>query len=168
MGMVAPQFFVAFSRAEQKGVQSSGRRTNQKEKLMPHAIDTLIATLESAANAETDFYAAAFTRYFELCPDSRELMQHTDELMRGRMKEQVVSLLMDADAGSLEVYFKFEVANHEAYGALPQMYAHLFQACEDVARENCELPWGSEEDAAWAKQRRVLLELIGRHSTVEA
>ncbi len=133
---------------------------------MPHAIDTLIATLESAATAEPDFYGAAFSRYFELCPDSRELMQHTDELMRGRMMEQVVSLLMDADAGSLEVYFKFEVGNHEAYGAQPHMYAHLFQACEDVTRECCALPWGSEEDVAWAKQRRVLLELIGRYSSV--
>ncbi len=132
---------------------------------MPLAIDTLIATLESAAAAEPDFYAKTFARYFELCPDSAELMLHTDELMRGRMMEQVVSLLMDADAGSLEVYFKFEVANHEAYGAKPQMYAHLFQACEDVTRVHCTLPWGSDEDVAWAKQRRVLLTLINRYTS---
>lgn len=133
---------------------------------MSFAIDTLIATLESAAAVEPDFYGATFSRYFELCPDSRELMQHTDEMMRGRMMEQVVGLLMDADAESLEVYFKFEVGNHEAYGAQPHMYAHLFQACEDVTRELCTLPWGPEEDAAWAKQRRVLLEMIGRYSSV--
>lgn len=133
---------------------------------MPHAIDTLIATLENAATAVPDFYGLAFERYFELCPDSRDLMLHTDDLMRGRMMEQVVTLLMDGDVGGLEVYFKFEVGNHEAYGAKPHMYAHLFQACEDVAKEHCTLPWGSEEDVAWAKQRRVLLELIGRYSSV--
>lgn len=132
---------------------------------MALAIETLIATLESAATAEPDLYGKTMARYFELCPDSADLMSHTDEMMRGRMMEQVVTLLMDADVGALEVYFKFEVGNHEAYGAKPHMYAHLFQACEDVTKEHCTLPWGAQEEVAWAKQRRVLIELIGRYST---
>jgi len=93
------------------------------------SLQPLVATLESAANAAPDIYELAFNRYFELCPDSKALLQHTDELMRGRMMEQVMSLLMDESAADLEIYFKFEVSNHEGYGAAPVMYQHLFAAC---------------------------------------
>ena len=124
----------------------------------------LIESLETAAVAPGDFYAAAFERYFSLCPESSELLAHSDELMRGRMMEQVISLFLDPDVEALETYFRFEVANHEAYGARPAMYGHLFRACREVARERCGSNWGSEAEEAWEAQGELLLGLIGRYS----
>lgn len=132
---------------------------------MSQSLQPLLDSLEQAAEAEPNFYAAAFERYFSLCPESRELLQHSDELMRGRMMEQVVSLLMDADVESLDSYFRFEIANHEAYGAAPHMYGHLFQACKEVTQENCAGHWDAAANAAWDQQVNALLELIGRYSS---
>ncbi len=132
---------------------------------MPQTLQPLLDSLEQAAAVEPDFYAVAFERYFSLCPESRELLQHSDELMRGRMMEQVVSLLMDADVESLDSYFRFEIANHEAYGAAPHMYGHLFQACRDVTQESCAERWDEATSAAWDRQVSGLLELIGRYSS---
>lgn len=138
------------------------------------ALQPLLTSLERAAIAEPDIYEVVFARYFVLCPESRELLQHSDELMRGRMMEQVMSLFMDEDVGSLDVYFKFEVGNHEGYGAQPHMYGHLFQACKEVVRESClmdatrdamrDAMWDAEMEQAWDTQIGVLLGLIERYS----
>jgi|GEM_PF-600542 len=139
---------------------------------MSAAVQLVTESLQQAADAEPDIYAVAFERYFQLCPESRELLQHTDDLMRGRMMEQVMSLLMDEDAQSLDNYFRFEVGNHESYGALPHMYVHLFQACREVVEEvvqeavkhNSADGFSQEMARAWEEQIGVLLAMIKRYS----
>ncbi len=132
---------------------------------MGTSLQPLVATLESAANAAPDIYELAFNRYFELCPASRELLQHSDELMRGRMMEQVMGLLMDESAADLEVYFKFEVANHEGYGAAPVMYQHLFAACKEVTQANSGDAWNASANESWDQQIGLLLGLIEKYSS---
>jgi len=129
------------------------------------SLQLLVDTLESAANAAPDIYELAFNRYFELCPASKELLQHSDELMRGRMMEQVMGLLMDESAADLETYFKFEVSNHEGYGAAPSMYQHLFMACKEVTQDNCGDAWSASANDTWDQQIGLLLELIQKYSS---
>lgn len=132
---------------------------------MSSVLQPLLDSLESAAAAQPEIYALAFDRYFELCPESRELLQHSDELMRGRMMEQVMSLLMDENAAGLEVYFKFEVNNHEGYGAAPHMYRHLFQACKDVTSAHGGKGWNAQAERAWDNQIQLLLDLVAKYSS---
>jgi len=127
-------------------------------------LQPLLDTLENAADAAPDIYELAFNRYFELCPESKELLQHSDELMRGRMMEQVMGLLMDDNAADLEIYFKFEVSNHEGYGAAPHMYQHLFAACKEVTQAHSGAAWNASANECWDQQISLLLELIKKYS----
>ncbi len=123
----------------------------------------LVESLTLAAETVPDFYAAVFDRYFELCPESRELMQHTDDHMRGRMMEQVVLLLLDDNIESLETYFAFEIANHVSYGAAEHMYGNLFSACQQVVQEGIGDAWNSAVERSWNNQLQRLLDSIHRH-----
>ncbi len=132
---------------------------------MGESLQPLVDSLAVAAESASDIYELVFARYFELCPDSRELLEHTDDLIRGRMMEQVMSLLMDEDLQNLELYFKFEVANHEGYGALLPMYGHLFCACKDVTQSYSSSAWTEQTNSVWDAQISLLLELIEKHSS---
>ena len=132
---------------------------------MVNTLQPLLDTLGSAADAAPDIYELAFNRYFELCPESKELLQHSDELMRGRMMEQVMGLLMDKSATDLDVYFKFEVTNHEGYGATPHMYEHLFAACKEVTQTHSGDFWSADADKTWDQQISLLLSLIKKYSS---
>ena len=132
---------------------------------MPTFLQPLLETLESAAEAAPDIYELAFNRYFELCPESKELLQHSDELMRGRMMEQVMGLLMDDNAVELDIYFKFEISNHEGYGAAPHMYQHLFAACKEVTQTHSGDVWNASANESWDQQISVLLGLIEKYSS---
>ena len=132
---------------------------------MGAALQPLVDTLESAATAAPDIYELAFDRYFELCPESKQLLQHSDQLMRGRMMEQVMGLLMDESAADLETYFRFEVSNHEGYGAALHMYQHLFAACKEVTEANSGEVWTARANACWDQQISLLLGLIEKYSS---
>lgn len=132
---------------------------------MSSKLQPLLDSLEAAAAAAPNIYELVFNRYFELCPESAELLQHSDELMRGRMMEQVMSLLMDEDVESLDVYFKFEVSNHEGYGALLPMYAHLFQACKEVTQANSDTQFSELTNGVWDDQIAVLIGLVSKYSS---
>ena len=129
------------------------------------SLQPLLTSMEIAASVQPDIYDHAFERYFELCPESKELLRHADNLMLGRMMEQVMSLLMEEDVEDLEVYFRFEVGNHEGYGAQLPMYEHLFQACRDVVAKNCEGQWDADTDRSWSAQIDTLLRLVAKYSS---
>ena len=123
----------------------------------------VLDSLTIAAERVPDFYQRAMARYFELCPDSRSLMSHTDEYIQGRMMEQVVSLFMENDLEALDSYFAFEATNHHSYGAEPQMYRHLFEACLDVVVTANAQDWNDTAAAAWQTQIDRLLGCMLKH-----
>ena len=137
---------------------STSAPTNSEPRL-----DGLITSLELAAQRVPDFYHRVFERYFELCPDSQALMSHTDSHIRGRMMEQVVSLLMDDDIESLDTYFAFEAANHLSYGAKPHMYENLFNACEQIVTSANAGDWNKTAAGAWQTQTARLLHAMQKH-----
>jgi hypothetical protein len=94
----------------------------------------LLESLERAAEKAGDIAPAIYDRYFERCPDSRAIMLHTDEHMRGRMLEEVYRLLMSEGVDAEREYLQFETTNHRAYGAAPHMYENVLLAVRDVVR----------------------------------
>lgn len=123
----------------------------------------IIRALAVAAERVPDFYNQVIARYFELSPESKALMSHTDNHIQGRMMEQVVGLLMEADLESLDIYFAFEAANHHGYGAEPKMYQHLFAACEQVVAAANADDWDQNTATQWQAQTERLLASLNKH-----
>ncbi len=113
------------------------------------ADDLVYAALERVAESAGDINDRIYARYFELCPQSAEVMMHTDEGMRGRMLEEVFRLVLNPEPAGEEEYLEFEVDNHRAYGAEPHMYRNVLQAVRDVVRDEMSSDWTADIDAAW-------------------
>ncbi len=113
------------------------------------ADDLVYAALERVAESAGDINDRIYARYFELCPQSAEVMMHTDEGMRGRMLDEVYRLVLNPEPADEEEYLDFEVDNHRAYGAEPHMYRNVLQAVRDVVRDEMAEGWTTEIDAAW-------------------
>jgi hypothetical protein len=122
--------------------------------------EALLASLERAADVAGDISPAIYDRYFELCPDSRAIMSHTDEYMRGRMLDEVYRLLMNDNLTGDRDYLAFETVNHRAYGAAGYMYENLLLAVRDVVRGALGQDWTPSVAAAWNARLAELLGII--------
>ncbi|MCB1647102.1 MAG: globin [Pseudomonadales bacterium] len=112
--------------------------------------ELIMASLESAAEAQGDISPAIYENYFQRCPGSEALMSHIDHIVRGRMLEEVFRLLMadslEAEAG----YLNFEVNNHKlAYNVEPHMYGNLLQAVRDTVQTAAGNDWQEAWAQAW-------------------
>lgn len=122
--------------------------------------DALLASLEQAAEIAGDIAPDIYNRYFERCPDSRSIMLHTDEHMRGRMIEEVYRLLMAEGVTEEREYLAFETSNHRAYGAQTHMYENLLLATQDVVQKALGRGFTPEMKAAWERRLEDLLKVI--------
>lgn len=129
--------------------------------------EALLASLEQAAEIAGDIAPDIYSRYFDRCPDSRTIMLHTDEHMRGRMIEEVYRLLMAESVAQEREYLAFETSNHRAYGAQPNMYENLLLATQDVVQKALGSGFTVEMKAAWERRLNDLLQVI-RPLTVSA
>ena len=120
-------------------------------------------TLEIAAEREGDLTPAVYHEYFERCPESAALMSHIDDIVRGRMLEEVLLLVMLESLEGEAQYLDFEVNNHRlAYSVEPHMYGNLLEALRQVVRNSAGDDWKPEYDAAWDKKIEALLAEISR------
>ena len=128
--------------------------------------DLIVRSFELAVENAGDITPAVYEKYFARCPDSEALMTHIDELVRGKMMEEVYRLIMVEDYGEEEGYLNWEVDNHEmAYSVEPHMYESLFSALIDTVRESLGDEWNAEFEAAWQKRSESLCkEILGRFS----
>lgn len=122
--------------------------------------EALLASLELAAEKAGDIAPAIYDRYFERCPDSRAIMQHTDEYMRGRMLEEVYRILMSESVSGEQEYLVFETTNHRAYGAAPHMYQNVLLSVRDVVERVLGDEFTADMDAAWNARVEGLLSII--------
>ena len=129
--------------------------------------EALLASLAQAAEVAGDIAPDIYDRYFERCPDSRLIMLHTDEHMRGRMIEEVYRLLMTESVAQEREYLAFETSNHRAYGAQPHMYENLLLATQDVVQKALGSGFTVEMKAAWELRLDDLLRVI-RSVTTDA
>ncbi len=126
---------------------------------------TITQALEEIAEREIDITDAVYEHFFALYPDAAALMSHSDELMRGRMLEQTLMLLMDADAMGEGNYLRWEVDNHlDAYGVLEGMYPAFLESIRLAMRDALDKQWLPAYEQAWQNHTVRLLEDISQHA----
>ena len=106
-------------------------------------------------------------KYFQKCPDSESLMTHIDELVRGKMMDEVYRLMMVDNYGDEESYLNWEVDNHEmAYSVEPHMYEALFDALIETIKDCLGDAWNPAYEAQWfARTDNLREEIINRFTT---
>jgi hypothetical protein len=113
-------------------------------------MDLVLKSFELAAENGTDITPLIYDKYFETSPESVGLMSHIDDLVRGKMMEEVFRLLMVEDYQPEAEYLNFEVKNHElAYNVEPNMYIKLLDAVRLAVKDALASDWSIEYDEAW-------------------
>ena len=120
--------------------------------------DPVHRSLELAAESAGDLTPLVYEKYFSRCAGSAELMSHIDDIVRGRMLQEVVRLVMLPDYRDEQRYLDFEVTNHRtAYSVEPHMYGNLLSALRDTVKQVIDERWNDHFDAAWNERMEALL-----------
>ena len=113
-------------------------------------MDLVLKSFELAAETGTDITPLIYDKYFKSSPESVDLMSHIDELVRGKMMEEVFRLLMVENYQPEAKYLNFEIKNHEsAYNVEPDMYIKLLDAVRVAVKETLRSEWSIEYEEAW-------------------
>lgn len=116
--------------------------------------DLISTTFEMAAEIGGDLAPAIYANYFARCPGSQALMSHIDDIVRGKMLEEVYRLLMLSDYTGEQGYLNFEMKNHKlAYSVEAHMYGNLLAAILDTVRDAIGDQWQPSFETAW--QQRI-------------
>ena len=128
--------------------------------------DPVLASLELAAEKSGDITPEIYQRYFAGCPGSRDLMSHIDDLVRGKMMEEVFRLIMVQDYEEESHYLNFEVKNHKyAYSVESHMYTSLLNAVHQTVKDSVAEDWSAMMEDAWQTRiSRLISELEQRSS----
>ena len=127
--------------------------------------DLVYTSFEIVAESAGDITPSVYEKYFARCPGSEALMTHIDNIVRGRMLDEVYRLLMLEGYTEEQGYLNFEVKNHKlAYSVQPHMYENLLIALKDVIEESLGPQWNDSFDNAWQSRITLLLtEIQTRH-----
>lgn len=127
--------------------------------------DLVYTSFEIVAESAGDIAPSVYEKYFARCPGSEALMTHIDNIVRGRMLDEVYRLLMLEGYTEEEGYLNFEVKNHKlAYSVQPHMYENLLIALKDVIEESLGAQWNDSFNKAWQSRITLLLtEIETRH-----
>lgn len=113
-------------------------------------MDLVLKSFERAAETGTDITPLIYDRYFESSPESIGLMSHIDDLVRGKMMEEVFRLLMVTNYKPETEYLNFEVKTHEsAYMVEPNMYLKLLDSVRLAVKDSLASDWTVEYEEAW-------------------
>ncbi|MBT3897158.1 globin [Pseudomonadales bacterium] len=129
------------------------------------AKDLVYTSFEIVAEKADDISLAVYKNYFARCPGSKELMTHVDDIVRGRMLDEVYRLMMNEDYSDEESYLNFEVKNHRlAYSVKPDMYGNLLEALKEVIAESLGAEWNDAYELAWQSRIDLFIkEIQNRH-----
>lgn len=122
--------------------------------------DLIMTSLELTAERAGDITPLVYENYFSACEESRELMDHMDPLVKGKMLEEVLVLLTGTDPAADRHYLKFEVTTHKGYGVAPHMYRNLLESVHKTVKEAMGAQWNHDFAAAWDNQIQYLLSEI--------
>lgn len=123
--------------------------------LEPH--EAIHETLEVAALHCEDMSEPVYQRFFEARPEAAGMMKHVDFHVRGRMLNDVLSLLLSPAENTDRVLLEFEVASHRNYGVDEELYAPFLAAIRDTARELSADIWDEHLEAGWNHRIEQLL-----------
>ena len=123
-------------------------------------IDKILASLELIAELDIDVTAETYDRYFVMSPESVGLMTHMDHLMRGRMLNALIMLVMMPEGAQKQDVIHFEVKTHSANGVKPLMYLQLFQSFHGAVKAALGDKWSDDLEGAWTRETAQLMEKI--------
>jgi hemoglobin-like flavoprotein len=123
-------------------------------------MDTILQSLSAVADREEDITARVYESYFGRCPGSAELMVGTDGLMKGRMMQEVLTIIMAEDLPAERSYLCFETKTHRDYGVEPHMYENLLLAVRDTVKEVLGADWDEAYELAWSARIETLMQEI--------
>jgi hemoglobin-like flavoprotein len=123
--------------------------------LEPH--EAIHETLEVAALHCEDLTDPVYQRFFEVHPEAAEMMKHVDLHVRGRMLNDVLSLLLSPAESTDRVLLEFEVASHRNYGVGEELYAPFLAAIRDTSRELSSEIWDEHLESGWNQRINQLL-----------
>lgn len=123
--------------------------------LEPH--EAIHETLEVAATHCDDMADAVYQRFFGSHPEAAPMMKHVDLLVRGRMLNDVLALLLSPAEDTDRVLLEFEVASHRNYGVGEELYAPFLAAIRDTTRELAADIWDEHLEAGWNRRIDQLL-----------
>ena len=111
-----------------------------------------------------DITPLVYQRFFELDASAANLMEYSDEHMRGRMFASVLELFLSDDPFENDGFLAWELDNHvTAYSVTKGMYESLFKAFIDVVKDSLGEAWSSEVAGAWtARTARIMTEVSHR------
>ena len=129
--------------------------------------DPVLVSLELAADKAGDITPEIYRRYFASCPGSQDLMSHIDDLVRGKMMEEVFRLIMVEDYVDESHYLNFEVKNHKyAYSVQPHMYTNLLNAVQVTVKESVAEEWNPGMEDAWQARIGSLISELEQRSSL--
>lgn len=123
-------------------------------------IDTILSTLELAAEEGIDVTAPTYEEFFKVSPESVSLMEHMDHLMRGRMLNALITMVIMPEGTPKQDVIHFEVKTHSANGVKPIMYLQLFQSFHKTVKEAIGSKWTDDQEGAWQREIKQLMERI--------
>lgn len=129
--------------------------------------EEICLSLELAAEKGGDITPAVYANYFARCEGSEALMSHIDDLVRGKMLNEVFRLLMEPTLAEDAKYLDFEVDNHRrAYMVEPHMYRNLLEALHETVVDVVGEDWTPAMESEWqGRIEELLTEIANRHPT---
>lgn len=119
--------------------------------------DQVVESMEQASALDADITQAAYREFYQRCPQARELMQHVDPHMQGRMLSEVIELLLTPPEAINPAQMRFEVRNHAGYGVDLKQYRPLFEAVHHAVRALLADNWDQHLDDAWDQRIDALM-----------
>lgn len=125
--------------------------------------DLVYRSFERVAERAVDITPKVYQKFFARHPEAESLMGHIDQIVRGRMMDEVYRLLLADDFSEEQQYLNWEVTNHRtAYNVEFDMYPHLMEALVDAVKESMGDDWNADYEDAWAAKNELLMQEVHR------
>lgn len=118
-------------------------------------------SFEIVSESGDDITPAVYDKFFARCPESKALMSHIDDIVRGKMMDEVYRILLADDFSDDQAYLDWEVRNHEdAYSVEVKMYGVLLDALAETVQEKMGADWNADYERAWTNKNATLMQEI--------
>lgn len=120
--------------------------------------DLIRDSLEACGQQEVDITDGVYQRFFAADQAAFELMNHSDQYMRGRMLQEILEMFLSEDDKD---YLSWEVSNHLlSYNVAVSMYATFFEALQTTVASVLGDQWTPTCAEAWQSKTTALLAQI--------
>ena len=120
------------------------------------------SSLMRVAETVGDIAPGIYEHFYADSEETKGLMAHIDDLVRGKMIDELLRLVMVEDLTTEDGYLNFETKTHrDAYSVTEPMYQALFDSLVRVIRDN-DNEWSDSVAQAWQDRTQRILANISR------